>query len=54
MVDKRRSQFPLKMVGCVMFSGTDFQTFELSGFVWRQQEFNELYFFLHLEMCKQT
>ena len=29
-----------------MFSGTDFQIFELSGFVWKQQEFNELYFFL--------
>ena len=28
-----------------MFLGTDFQIFELSGFVWRQQEFNELYSF---------
>lgn len=45
MADKSRSQFPLKTVGYVMFLGTDFRLFELSGFVWRQQGFNELYSF---------
>lgn len=52
MADKSRSQFPLKILGDIMFLGIDFQLFELLGFVWRQMNYILLTFYS--EMCKET
>lgn len=54
MADKSRPPFPLKIVGYVMFSGTDFQLFQLPGFVWRQRGIYHVLLTFYSKMCKET